>query len=86
MLSASSRFQYSQLKVRHRNASGNAKDGPSITRNNSLLFGILVSSAQTDRRVSELCRKSGCCENDETTKRARNYHSRQADSRGRAQN
>lgn len=47
MLSASSSFQYSKLKGRHKNASGNARDGPSIARNNNnLLCGILVSSAQ----------------------------------------
>lgn len=83
MLSPSSSFQYSKLKVRHKNASGNAKDGPSIAHNNNFLFGILVSSAQTERRISEFCRKSGYCKKDETTKRTRNYHSRQDDSRGR---
>lgn len=40
----------------------------------------------TDRQeVSELCSKSACYKKDETTKRTRNYHGSQADSRGRVQ-
>lgn len=75
MLSASNSFPYSKLKVRHKNASGNARDGPSIAHND-LLLGILVSSSKTDRKSSELCRTSGCCKKDETTERTRNDHSR----------
>lgn len=75
MLSASNSFPYSKLKVRHKNASGNARDAPSITHND-LLLGILVSSSKTDRKISELCRTSGCCKKDETTERTRNDHSR----------
>lgn len=62
MLSASSSFQYRELKFRHKNAPGNAEDSLSTARSyNNLLFGILVSSPQTGRRISELCRKIGCC-------------------------
>lgn len=75
MLSASNSFPYSKLKVRHKNASGNARNGPSIAHND-LLPGILVSSSKTDRKISELCRTSGCCKKDETTERTRNDHSR----------
>lgn len=86
MLSASSSFKFSKLKVRHKNASGNAKGGPGIVHNNNLLLGVLASSAQRERGISELYRKSGCCKKDRTATRTRNYLGRQADSRCRVQN